>query len=198
MALAKSHSSNDAGFSLIEVLAAMVILTVALVSLAQLFALSTRSNVAARSTTYTAMLAQQKMEQLRGLTWGYDILGLPVSDYTTDTGASEAVSGCPASAAGGGTGLSPSPWGSLQQNTAGWVDYVDQNGCNLGGGGIPPAGAIYTRRWAVEPLPNNPNNTLILQVLVTRRTNRGAADAGNVTRLPEEARLMSVKTRKTK
>ena len=44
MALAKSRCSNDAGFSLIEVLAAMVILTVALVSLAQLFALSTRAN----------------------------------------------------------------------------------------------------------------------------------------------------------
>ena len=63
----------------------MVILTVALMSLAQLFALSTRANFSARSNTYAAMLAQQKMEQLRGLTWGYDILGLPVSDYTTDT-----------------------------------------------------------------------------------------------------------------
>lgn len=176
----------------------MVILTVALVSLAQLFAVSTRSNYAARSTTYAALLAQQKMEQLRGLTWGYDILGLPVSDYTTETGASDAISGCPASIGGAGSGLSPSPWGSLQANTPGWVDYVDQNGCNLGGGGTPPAGAIYTRRWSVEPLPNNPNNTLILQVLVTRRVARGAADAGNVMRLPEEARLMSVKTRKTK
>ena len=173
----------------------MVILTVALVALAQLFALSQRSNYAARSTTYAALLAQQKMEQLRGLTWGYDILGLPVSDYGTDTSESPAISGCPASVGGTGTGLSPSPWGSLQQNTPGWVDYVDQNGCNLGG---DAPGAIYTRRWSVEPLPNNPNNTLILQVLVTRRANRGAADAGNVTRLPEEARLMSVKTRKTK
>ena len=89
MALAKSPSSNDAGFSLVEVLAAMVILTVALMSLAQLFALSTRANFSARSNTYAAMLAQQKMEQLRGLTWGYDIVGLPVSDYTTDTSASE-------------------------------------------------------------------------------------------------------------
>jgi hypothetical protein len=35
-------------------------------------------------------------------------------------------------------------------------------------------------------------------VLVTRRTNRGDADSGNVARLPEETRLMSVKTRKSK
>jgi prepilin-type N-terminal cleavage/methylation domain-containing protein len=197
MALAKSHCTEEAGFSLIEVLAAMVILTVALVSLAQLFALSTRSNFSSRSNTYAAMLAQQKMEQLRGLTWGYDILGLPVSDYTTDTSASLALAGCPTSAGGASTGLSPSPWGTLQQNTPGWVDYVDQNGCIVSGA-TATAAAVFTRRWSVEPLPSNPNNTLILQVLVTRRSERGAADAGNVTRLPEEARLMSVKTRKTK
>ena len=78
------------------------------------------------------------------------------------------------------------------------MDYLDHNGCVLGGGGAAPAGTVFTRRWSVEPLPNNPNNTLILQVLVTRRTERGAADAGNVTRMADEARLMSVKTRKTK
>jgi prepilin-type N-terminal cleavage/methylation domain-containing protein len=196
--LAKSRCSNEAGFSLIEVLAAMVILSVSLVSLAQLFAVATRSNFSSRANTYAAMLAQQKMEQLRGLTWGYDVLGLPVSDYATDSSAADAVSGCAASAGGAATGLSPSPWGTLQQNTAGWVDYVDANGCVLGGGGAVPAGTTYIRRWSVEPLPSNPNNTLILQVLVTRRTDRGAADAGNVARMNEEARLMSVKTRKTK
>jgi len=198
MALARSRCSSDAGFSLIEVLAAMVILSVALVSLAQLFAVSTKSNFSSRSNTYAALLAQQKIEQLRGLTWGFDILGLPVSDYTTDTSAAEAISGCTASAGGSPTGLSPSPWGTLQQNAAGWVDYIDENGCILGGGGVAPARTKFIRRWSVEPLPNNPNNTLILQVLVTRRTDRGIANAGSVARMNDEARLMSVKTRKTK
>lgn len=198
MALERSRFSSEAGFSLIEVLAATVVMAVALVGLAQLFALSTTANTTARTNTYAALLAQQKMEQLRGLTWGYDILGLPVSDTATDTSAAAAVSGCSASAGGSATGLAPSPWGTLQQNTAGWVDYVDRNGCVLGGGAAAPPGTVYTRRWSVEPLPSNPNNTLILQVLVTRRTNRGAADADNVARMNDEARLMSVKTRKTK
>jgi len=176
----------------------MVVMSVALVGLAQLFALSTSANMTARTNTYAALLAQQKMEQLRGLTWGYDILGLPVSDYATDTSAAPAVSGCTASAGGSATGLAPSPWGTLQQNSAGWADYLDRNGCVLGGGGTAPAGTVYIRRWSVEPLPSNPNNTLILQVLVTRRTDRGAADADNVARMHDEARLMSVKTRKTK
>jgi len=196
--LERSRFSSESGFSLIEVLAATVVMSVALVGLAQLFALSTSANMTARTNTYAALLAQQKMEQLRGLTWGYDILGLPVSDYASDTSAAAAISGCAVSAGGSATGLSPSPWGTLQQNTAGWVDFVDRNGCVLAGGAAAPAGTVYIRRWSVEPLPSNPNNTLILQVLVTRRTDRGAADADNVARMHDEARLMSVKTRKTK
>jgi hypothetical protein len=88
--------------------------------------------------------------------------------------------------------------GTLSDNVSGWVDYLDINGCLLGGGSTAPNRTIYIRRWSVEPLPTNPNNTLVLQVLVTRRVDRGAADDGNVMRMPEEARVMSIKTRKYK
>lgn len=99
-------SAGEGGFSLIEVLVATTILTVALSALAQLFAISTKTNVSAKSTTFTALLAQQKMEQLRGLTWGFDTLGLPLSDTTTNvTVVPETMTG--------GTGLSPSPANSL-------------------------------------------------------------------------------------
>jgi type II secretory pathway pseudopilin PulG len=185
--LARSRCTDESGFSIVEVLVATLVLSVGLLSVAQLFAVSTKG-----------MLAQQKMEQLRSLTWGFDTVGLPVSDYNTDTTNVGTLAGCTSSGTGAGTGLSPSPSGTLTQNTDGWVDYLDQNGCDLGGGGNAPNGTTYIRRWSVEPLPTNPNNTLILQVLVTRRTNRGNADAGNVARLPEETRFMSVKTRKSK
>jgi prepilin-type N-terminal cleavage/methylation domain-containing protein len=191
MGLEKSRSSasSAAGFSLVEVLIATVILAVALVSLAQLFALSTRSNMSARNTTYTAVLAQQKLEELRSLTWGFDTQGLPISDTATNTAVSPET---PA----GGTGLSPSPAGTLGANTNGYVDFVDQFGNKLGGGGAPPAGTVFVRRWSVEPLPSNPNNTLVLQVLVFRNRDRGTADDGAGRVLPEEARLVTVKTRK--
>ena len=45
------------------------------------------------------MLAAQKVEQLRGLTWGYDLEGTPVSDVSTDTSVS------PEAAVGGPLGL---------------------------------------------------------------------------------------------
>ncbi len=189
MALAKSRVSDASGFTLTEVLVACAVFITGLVSLAQLFALSTMTNRSARVTTSAMVLAQQKMEQLRGLTWGFDILSLPLSDTTTDLSTTPPGNG--------GTGLSPSPPNSLTQNLAGFVDYLDDLGNWVGNGANPSGDAVFIRRWSIEPLPTNPNNTLILQVLVTRHRSRGAADAGNIRRLPDEARLVSVKTRKT-
>ena len=116
-------------------------------------------------------------------------MGLPISDISTDTTVTPETPN-------GGTGLSPSPPDALQSNSDGWVDYVDAYGNKLGGGPRVPQNALYVRRWMVSPLPTNPNNTLVLQVLVTRRADRGLSDAGSVRRLPEEARLITVKTRK--
>jgi len=178
------------GFSLVEVLAATTILTVAIVALAQLFTISIRANDGARKTTIAAVLAQQKMEQLRGLAWGFDTLGLPLTDTSTDTSV---VPERPT----GGHGLSPSPSDALAHNTEGYCDFVDGSGRLLGGGATPPEGAAYIRRWSIDPLPTNPNNTIILQVLVTRWRDRGAADtAGRAIRLPDEARLATARTRK--
>jgi prepilin-type N-terminal cleavage/methylation domain-containing protein len=194
---ASASSTNESGFSLIEVMMATTLMAVALVSLAQLFAIATRNNIGARYSTMAAILAEQKMEQLRGLTWGFDLLNLPLSDFSTNVAAFEATGACPAANDGAAVGLTPSPSNTLQANVNGYVDYVDENGCGLGGGTTVPANAIYIRRWSVEPLPTNPNNTVILQVLVTPLRDRGAADEGSVRRLPDEARLVSVKTRKT-
>jgi hypothetical protein len=171
---------------------AATVLTVALAGLAQLFAVATRANSSARATTYAAILAQQKMEQLRNLTYAFDSRGLPLTDVETDI---TVVPELP----NGGTGLQPSPAGALGANTVGYVDYLDANGISLGGlAAIPPPGAVYIRRWSVEPLPLNPDNTIVLQVLVMRARNRGLADSaiGVVPRLPDEARVVTVKTRK--
>jgi prepilin-type N-terminal cleavage/methylation domain-containing protein len=192
MLLAKSSFSNDRGFSLVETLVATTIMSVALASLAQLFLISTKANQSARITTNASVLAQQKMEQLRGLTWGFDILGLPLSDTTSDlTVVPEQPQG--------GPGLTPSPDGSLRNNFDGFCDFLDGRGQSLGGGSVAPVNTVYVRRWSVEPLPTNPNNTLILQVMVTRWRARGVADIediGGGRRLPDEARVISVKTRK--
>jgi hypothetical protein len=171
------------------VIVATALLATALVSLAALFGIATKSNLGSKQTTYAGVLGEQKMEELRSLAYGFDAQGLPVTDGTTDTAVSPETQI-------GGTGMTPSPPTALQENTPGYVDYVDQYGNKLGGGATPPTDAVYTRRWSIEPLPTNPNNTVIIQVLVTPNRHRGSADNGNVGRLPDEARFVTVKTRK--
>ncbi len=187
---------DEKGFSILEALVATTIMAVALTALAQLFAVATRANSSARATTYASVLAHQKMEQLRGLAWGFDADGLPLSDTTTDTTAAEELPS-------GGTGLTPSApsgaTGPLAENTAGYCDFLDRFGNSLGGGTTAPPSTTYVRRWSIEPLPTNPNNTLILQVLVARHTSSAfVPKPGTVAHLPDEARLVSVKTRKVR
>jgi type II secretory pathway pseudopilin PulG len=183
-------NGNESGFSLAETIIATGIMAASIAGLGQLFAVSVLSNRTARNTTFASVLATQKMEQLRGLTYGFDTLGLPLTD------ASSNIATNPISPTGG-KGLTPSPAGALGANTDGYVDYLDVYGKTVGTGGATiPNGTTYIRRWSIEPLPTNPNNVIVLQVLVTRSTNRGSANAGSVARLPDEARIVTVKARK--
>jgi prepilin-type N-terminal cleavage/methylation domain-containing protein len=188
---AKFYSSSR-GFSLVEVLISMGLLTAVSLGVAQLFALSTRANVIAKGATSTTAMAQQKLEQLRGLTWGFDLegLGLPLSDTSTNLSVDPP--------AHNGSGLNPSPGDSLEQNTAGFVDFLDGNGAWVGTGSTPPGSAVYVRRWSIQPLPTNPNNTLVIQVLVTPVTSEAArvASAFTRTRMAGDALLVTVRARK--
>lgn len=177
-----SRLAGEGGFSLIEVLAAAVILMTGLIAVAQMFIASTSQNMSARRVTATAVLAQQKIEQLRALTWGYDDFSLPISDISSD------ITVTPPTPAGG-VGLQPSPGNTLNSSTPGYVDYLNEYGSWIGTGASPPQGAVYVRRWSVDPLPTNPNNTLVFQVVVGRISPAGT--------LNDLARQVSLKTRKS-
>jgi type II secretory pathway pseudopilin PulG len=183
--VASPSVSREAGFSIVEVVVSMLLLMTVALGVAQLFAVGTQANWRAKNQTSTAILAAQKMEQLKALTWAFDTEGLPVSDVTTRLDLPMPT--------GGGTGLNPSPANSLTADTAGYVDYLDAHGTYLGTG--PTPAAAYCRRWSVEPLPLNPNNTLIFQVRVIPMGQLADADAGG-DRAREEALIFSVKTRK--
>ena len=185
-------NSNSRGFSLVEVLVAMGLLTVVSMSVAQLFALTTRANVTAKGATSTTSMAEQKLEQLRSLTWGFDLAGqgLPVSDTSTNLTATPPTHD--------GSGLNPSPSDSLEQNTPGFVDFLDGGGQWVGTGNQPPASAVYIRRWSITPLPTNPNNTLVIQVLVTPVVSEMARVQSQYTRtrMAGDSLLVTVRTRK--
>ena len=174
-------------------------LAVVSLGVAQMFALSTEKNLAAKHQVSTTTMATQKMEQLRVLTFSYDGggLGLPVTDTTTN------LTLCTPDTTG--HGLDPSPAtptanASLESNTRGYVDFLDGRGTcvSASGGTTAPSGSVYTRRWAIQPLPTNPNNSLVLTVLVTptAKESRRTISSDGRTRLVEDAMLISVRTRK--
>lgn len=172
----------EAGFSLLEALVAVTILSVGVGALAQLSVIAADANRRARAITTAALLAQQKMEQLRALVWRFDRAGQRISDDASDTSvAPEAPTG--------GTGLRPSPATSLTTNTPGYYDFVDASGLLLGdgGGGPAPVNALYVRRWSIAPVPADPDRTIAIQVVVT---------AIGVDRAGESARLVGVRTRR--
>lgn len=151
--------SRDTGFTLLEVCVALLLLTLAITGAAQLFALAIHANASARVQTSTTILATQKMEQLRGLTWSVDSAGIPVSDTASDLSFDPVT--------GGGTGLGASPSTTLDSNTPGWVDFLNARGQWIGTGPTAPPTAMFIRRWAIAPLPEDPADARILQVLVT-------------------------------
>jgi prepilin-type N-terminal cleavage/methylation domain-containing protein len=57
--------TNDPGFSLVEVLVAVALLVTGAMALAQLFTVAAASNARAADMTYAAVLAAQKVEELR-------------------------------------------------------------------------------------------------------------------------------------
>jgi len=187
--MAAEPGLDNRGSTLLEVVIAFGVFSAALLMLAQLFGMATRSNRVAREVTYAAALAAQKMEQLRGGLWAYDSAGGQLTDTSSDFS-------CVPEQPSGGTGLLPSPSSALTENTPGFVDYLDESGRWVGTGEAPPSGAAYVRRWSIEPLPSDPADSIVLQVLVISLA--GAANAGSDIAGVERgaARLVGARTRR--
>jgi prepilin-type N-terminal cleavage/methylation domain-containing protein len=172
------------GFSLVELLLAMALLTLVAWGMVQLI-LSTRASVdVARRVTVGSALAGEKVEQLRSLVFAYDGAGTAVTDRETDL---TVVPERP----GGGVGLRSSPADALQRNVEGYCDFLDGRGRAVAG--VPSSGAAFVRRWSIRPLAAAPDDGLIIQVRVldviaAGRGGRGASDVVTTTVLARWAK----------
>jgi Tfp pilus assembly protein PilV len=162
---------DDAGFSLIEAMLAAGMLASLAAGAAQVFAVSARGSHIARVQTLAAVLAAQKMEQLRSLTWAHAPGGEPLSDTTTDLTSDPPTND--------GVGLQPAPAGTLDADVPFYVDYSSAAGVRVDA----RDSAAYVRRWSVAPLASDPDNLLLLQVRVV------IANGG-------DARLVTIKARR--
>jgi len=137
--------------------------------------------------TFLTALALEKVEQLRSLSWAFDG-GVAVSDLTTDLSGDQP--------AAGSLGLRPSPAGTLQRDTAGYVDYLDATGSWVGGASPPPA-SVFVRRWSIEPLADDPGDTVVLRAFVTTLTRARLEETPRPAQArPGQVLLVTVMTRK--
>lgn len=78
------------GFTLIEVLVTMIILSISLLALAGLMARTTRANADGSHITEATTIAQDRLEQLRATRWEDITLGDSLDQVTGSTGVTYA------------------------------------------------------------------------------------------------------------
>ena len=116
--------TGEHGFTLIEVMMAIVILTVGLLSLAQMMVLATSSNTLSGRMTSASALAKEQLERLKATPFYSD----PVSRTRT-----------PALADGG----------DIDATVAGYVRYYDPDGQPAAAGT-----AMFEVRWEIQTVPS--------------------------------------------
>ncbi len=117
--------TGEHGFTLIEVMVAMVILTVGLLSLAQMIVLASHSNTLSGRMTSASALAKEQLERLKATPFYSD----PFSQTRN-----------PALADGG----------DIDSTVSGYVRYYDPDGQPTGVGT-----AMFEVRWEIQTLPSN-------------------------------------------
>ena len=135
-----THTTSG-GFTLLETLIATGLIVTAMAGLAQLFALSVRFTRDAGQFGVALVAAQDKLESLRSLTFGYDAGGEPLTDPE----------------------LRVSPPQSLAADVERYVDWLDERGSVVGGG----SGA-YVRRWRISEIAADEPEAIAIDVCVYR------------------------------
>ena len=122
-----------------ETLVATGVLVTALAGLAQLFVLSVRFTRESAQSGAALVAAQDKIESLRALRFGYDDSGAAVTDPR----------------------LAPSAATSLSENIDGYADWIDEAG-NV----MTEVGASYVRRWRITTIAAGEPAAIAIDVCV--------------------------------
>ena len=138
MKSSQSDPKSRNGFSLIEVMIAIVILTVGLLSLAQMMVVATNANAVAGRLTASSALAKQQLELLKAAPF-----------YTN-----------PANPSVGAMNPLLLSGGDLDSNDAGYFQLYNADGQPVAPGG----GSLFVVRWQIDRLVD-PKGTMPLAML---------------------------------
>lgn len=124
----ENKGADQGGFTLIEVLVSILILTIGLLSLAQMMVLATSSNTLSGRLTSSSALAKEQLERLKAAPFYTDIRSQTRNPILVDGGNID----------------------DTQNAEAGYVQYYDSDGLPTIGAG----GAMYEVRWEIETFPS--------------------------------------------
>jgi prepilin-type N-terminal cleavage/methylation domain-containing protein len=133
----------EAGFTLVEVLTAMVILIFGLMAVTNLLLVAASSNTVANQSTAAAASASRIMDRLKDSSFPTLVVG---GNVTADTGVTVPCGGEPVA-----------PWPGPPQTAVSTPNVL--NNCN---DDIPGVGIIHTR-WAINAIPGTAR-TYFIQV----------------------------------
>ncbi|MFO7302760.1 MAG: prepilin-type N-terminal cleavage/methylation domain-containing protein [Acidobacteriota bacterium] len=155
-------SSRHAGFTLTEVLVALLLLATIAIGIAHLVSMAMLSLARARTDMVAVELARSRLDELLSLPWGYGAAHEPLARLDASTDLSFREPGA------GGSGLF-APSGTLDANTPSFVDHLDAGGRWMGRDVGPPSGARFTRRWFVSPVTGRPDLLLVAVSVIDLR-----------------------------
>lgn len=126
LSISRSRQSRtrEHGFTLIEVMVSIVILTVGLLSLAQMMVLAASSNTLSGRLTSSSALAKEQLERLKATPFYSDLFSLTRNVAFVDGG-------------------------DLDSTVAGYVQYYDTDG-QLATAGA----AMFEVRWEIQTVPS--------------------------------------------
>ena len=162
---------NESGSLLIEALTAAAVVITISTGVALLLVRSTVAVRDAGAQSAAVLFAQQKLEQISALEWRIDSSGVSRSDVTSNLSVDPPDPS--------GSGLQPSPAGTLDRNTPGFADFVGSH-----------QQSSFVRRWSVEPYPADPSNTIVVTVIVLP-----VAKAVGAATNSDAVRLQTIRTR---
>jgi type II secretory pathway pseudopilin PulG len=144
--------ASPRGFTLFETLIATGILVTALAGVAQLFVLSTRLTRQANTAGVALVAAQEKLEILSGLSFGYDAAGVAITNPSLDV----------------------SPPSSLDEDVEPYVDWIDE----AGESSATNANSVFVRRWRVSSIGGDAPDAVTVEVCVFRMPAQGVDARG--------------------